>query len=359
MNETKKSRGAMPWVSGGVLILLVLLSLALWKFGKREVSVPEPEPKAWPVATLAVTPRSVADTVILAGRIEPYADVVLAAEKGGRILELVADKGDTVDADRVLMRLDARIWEAALRRAEITYNQAERDFKRWSALKETGAVSDSEYDEVRDAYALAEVARVQAEVHVSQCGLRSSISGIVSARYLDEGEYVNEGEAVFRVVDVDRVKLAVSVPEREIRAVEQGTKLSFTIPMLGEREFTGAVEFVSVQADHNNNVFPAEAVVGNPGHLLKPGMIADVTLVRGIVEDAIVLPLSAVIAEKGSHVVFAVTDDLAERRIVQIKSISGTSAIIESGLSAGDEIVIEGHRALQDGLPVRRIDVQP
>jgi multidrug efflux pump subunit AcrA (membrane-fusion protein) len=93
-------------------------------------------------------------------------------------------------------------------------------------------------------------------------------------------------------------------------------------------------------------------VVPDPDSRLRAGMIAEVALVRGVAEQAIVLPLAAVVPHKGDYVVFVVEDGHAVRRLVRIDSFVGHEAVIRSGLSAGERVVIEGQRTLQDGMPV-------
>ena len=102
------------------------------------------------------------------------------------------------------------------------------------------------------------------------------------------------------------------------------------------------------------SAFRVEAVVANPAGELKPGMIASVQFKRGARDGAIVIPLAAVVPARGEHVVFVAKDDRAERRVVRIAAIAGQSAVIESGVDAGDEVIIRGHRALIDGALIQR-----
>ena len=81
-------------------------------------------------------------------------------------------------------------------------------------------------------------------------------------------------------------------------------------------------------------------------------MIAQVALVRKEREGALVVPLAAVVPRKGEHYVFAAVDGRAVRKRVRIAALTGHEAVLESGVAPGDRIVVEGHRGLQDGMPV-------
>jgi membrane fusion protein (multidrug efflux system) len=95
---------------------------------------------------------------------------------------------------------------------------------------------------------------------------------------------------------------------------------------------------------------------------MKSGMIVEVTVPGRTMEDVIVVPLATIIPEKGEHAAYVAVGGRAERRLVKIDSILGTEAVILSGLSQGDKLIVEGHRALQDGsllaLPDEKIGLE-
>ena len=112
---------------------------------------------------------------------------------------------------------------------------------------------------------------------------------------------------------------------------------------------------MSSQAERESNSFLVELAVDNADGALKAGMIAQVALVRRERAGAIVVPLAAIVPRKGEHYVFAVENGHAVRKRVQIAALVGSEAVLESGVAAGDQIVVEGHRGLQDGLPIEEI----
>ena len=178
------------------------------------------------------------------------------------------------------------------------------------------------------------------------------MDGIVDVSGIEEGEFANEGVPVFRIVNIDRVKVVVDVPEKDIMSVEHGSASPFRVLCFPGRTFTGTVSFVSMQASRESNSFRTELLAENPGHALRGGMIAEVTWKRRTVDDAVLVPLAAVIPKKGEHVAFVVEDGRAVRRVVRIDAFTGEEALLASGIRPGDELVIEGQRALQDGAPV-------
>lgn len=331
-------------LAAGSVILLLLPR-------KKETQESAPE-KAVAVTCLAVEPRDVDDTMVLPAELEARADVLLAAEKPGQVVEVLADKGDQVQAGQVLMRIDDRSWRTAATQASIELRDAERDMKRWEEMEKTGAVSVSELDAVRRRFELASAAYVQATVHVSQCEVTASIAGTVEERFFDPGENAKEGAPACRIVDDACLKLALDVPEQAIAAISRGQPIPFSVPAANGSVFTGRVVFVARAAHPGTRSYRIEADVDNASGKLKPGMIAAARVSRGLLRNSIVLPAGAVLPQEGEHVVYTVNGGQAIRRIVKIALILGEEIVLESGISAGDMVVVEGNRMLADGVSV-------
>ncbi|MGD9873012.1 MAG: efflux RND transporter periplasmic adaptor subunit [Kiritimatiellia bacterium] len=321
----------------------------------KEVAETPPE-KSVAVRTMVIEPRSVPAGVMVPGRVEALVEAVLAAEKPGRIIELTADKGDAVKEGQVLLRLDDRTWKAALEQAEVENKQLAKDLSRWREMEKQGAVSTKEYDDIKLRKEASDIAVEQAKIALSQCVVKSPVNGHVADRMVEEGEYANEGQAVFVVVDTARVKVKFDIPESNISAVEQGGRISFIISALGGRICTGEVAFVSPLAGRENNAFAAELLADNEDGALKPGMVITLDLPLGMTDNAIVVPLAAVIPKKGEHVVFVVEDGRAVRRVVKMDRIVDDRVILSGGVAAGEALVIEGHRSLSDGMLLQIMD---
>ena len=305
---------------------------------------------------MVLEPQPVADTVDIPGRLDPWQSAILAAEQEGRVFDILVEQGDVVKKGQALLELDSRLWQEAEKKADLAIQETEKDWARWTELKKTGAVSVNDYEDIETAKDRAVIALNEARVMVSQCRVASPFDGVINARLIEEGEYANKGAAVLQVVDTGRIKLKLNVPERDIMRIQPGQAVPFAVPAYPGVVFTGEVTFVAAVASPDSNTFALEARVDNTDGRLKGGMIAQVTLTRGVREQALTVPLAAIVPKKGEHVVFLVKDQRAERRVVQIDALVGADAVVVGGLQAGDEIVIEGQRTLQDGalLDVRR-----
>jgi membrane fusion protein (multidrug efflux system) len=328
------------WGALAVVILLVVIFGILGKPAEKKVEVVE---KPYPVRIEVIEPRTVPDEIPLPGLVMPLKEAELSAEKAGRVVEVKVDQGTPVKTGEVLLRLDGRAWEAQLRRAEVESRDAERDLKRYKELEKTGAVSASDFEAIERRRDMANIARDEAQVFLSQCEVRAPFDGTVNERLVG-------------LIQTDRVKVGFDVPEQDIAAVKPGDSLTYTLSALSDRVFTGEVTFVSGRAARESNSFHVEIENGNPDGVLKAGMITQVWLVRRLRPDAVVVPMAAVVPRKGEHMVFIVENDRAVRRRVIIEALIGSQAVLSDGLAAGESLVVEGHRGLQDGM---RVEVVP
>lgn len=337
------------WIALAVVVVLIVVLAVLPKPPEQTKTEAE---KPVAVRTVAIEPRKIEDALLLPGRIQAMQEAQLGAQRAGQVVEILADKGQAVEAGQVLLRIDSRLWEAARKRAAIEVRDAEKDLKRWKELEKSGAVSASDYEGIQRRQESAEIALEEAEVMASQCEVRAPFGGVIVERGVEVGDYANEGQAVLSVIRLDRVKVAFDVPEQDVASLQPGQGKKFTLAALPGREFTGKVTFVSSQAGRASNSFAAELEAENADGALKAGMIAQVALVRQEREGAMLAPLAAIVPRKGEHYVFVVENGRAVRKRVLLGALIGHEAVLESGVAAGERIVVEGHRGLQDGQPV-------
>jgi membrane fusion protein (multidrug efflux system) len=337
----------------GVLIVLIIVFKAI---KPAPETMPEIGEAAVPVSVMEVKLSSVADVVYLPALIEANVDATLAAEKAGRIVEIKADRGDHIEKGQLLLQIDDRIWQANLKQASIAAKDAARNFVRFKKLQNEGAVAESEYDRIETASVQADAMATEANINIEQCRVVSPINGIVNDRFVETGEYVQPGTPVFQVVDKATVKVVVQIPEKDIYSIKVGDVVRFKVQPLQERGFGGKVAFVAPKADGRNNAFRTEIRIDNADGALRPGMIAELEFHRGLNENMVSLPMSAVLPSKGDHIVYLAVGGQAVRRKVQIESITRQRALISQGLEEGDRVIVEGNRTLNDGQRVQTVE---
>lgn len=335
-----------------LLLLAVGLVVLLIVFRPDPPDVEPPDAERVAVKTLKVEPQSMEDVILLPARAVPFDDITVAAEQAGRVVALHVDQGDTVASNAPLLRIDDRPWHTGVKRAELALRDAQRDAGRIRELHRSGAISQSERDAVETRLETAQLALEDAQLQLSRCTPAAPLNGIVENRWISVGEYVNPGQRLLRLLRTERMKIMFDVPERDVGSLRFGESYTFSLDPFPGEVFEGALRFVAAAADPANNAFRAELWTDNPDGRIRAGMIARVRLKRRTVDDAIILPLQAVVPMSGQTIVYVVESDHAVRRIAQLDAFIDGQAVIRQGIAPGDMVILDGNRAVRDGTPV-------
>lgn len=350
MTSSNNPKKTLIFVVIGILALIVFLAI----LKPKPAILPVTEEAAHPVQIQTVHLTNATDVITLPGLLTANMDITLAAEQAGRIVDLSVDRGDQVTKGQLLLQLDDRIWKAERRQVAIILRDATNHLARLNSLKKTGAVapSDLERAEAEAVSAQSNLERVQ--VQLDQCQVRAPVDGVINERWAEKGEYAQPGAPALQLVDLSCLKLRFQVPERDVTALQLGDNIPFHVTPIKGKTFTGTVSFIAVQASAENNAFPVELTVTDTAHQLRPGMIAEIQFERGQFEQVVSLPMSVVLPSKGDHVVYLAREGRAVRRKIQLEEITGDQALISDGLQDGDQIIVAGHRTLNDG---QRIEI--
>lgn len=345
----KHLKRAIRWLLLGIAVVAAALII---KSITKERVVPVPVDPV-NVSVMEVSSGPASEVVSFAGRIEAFHDVTVSTEIPGRFTEMPVDVGSIVKAGDVLIKIDDEIAQAALRRASSEYEEAKRELGRLTNLVDKGAVSQSILDSAETRFQLAGANMDEAQARLKKCTLTSPVDGRVEDRFVEPGEYAGDGNSAFRITDLSKVKVIAYFPGADIVDVQEGQQMQFTVSAFPEETFTGRVFFAARAADPGRNAFRVELVADNTDGKLRAGMIAGVVLERITKVAVVKVPFSAVLPRKGEHIVFVWENGHAVRKTVRIHSLAGESALLSSGISAGDRLIVEGQRFLQDGTRVR------
>jgi membrane fusion protein, multidrug efflux system len=307
---------------------------------------------AIPVSITIVEPVSIRDVVFLPGETEAYEDVKVAANAAGRVEWLGLREGQTVEKGALLAKIDVSAHKASLEHAKAAYNLACDLCERRRRLYANKIIAKEELDQSETQLKLALTDLEQIKVRYNHGFPKSPITGIINHLYVDVGEYADIGKPIADIVNIDRIKINVRVPELDVRYVKIGQKTPVKIDAFAERPITGTIEFVSFKADPATKTFLVRSVIDNPGHDIRPGMIGRVAFVRRTIAEAVAVPLFAIVDKGGERMVFLEKDGLAESRTISIGVIEGDRVQVTSGLNVGDHLIVKGHTEVEDGMKV-------
>lgn len=307
------------------------------------------------VEVVKVRPAEMRDVLVLPGQTEAVRDVTVASEREGRVEWIGPTEGEEVTVGELLMEIDVETAKANLNRAVSEFLQADRTAYRRRFLHKGGIVAKEDFENIRTEREVALTRVFENLVPFRQCFLRAPMSGIVDKLFVDPGEFVNRGQAVMELVDVNTIRVNVNVPEMDVRYFKTGQKSRVTIDAYPQSTWEGTIDLVSFKADPVTKTFKVRALVENADRRIRPGMVAHVALLRKTVSDAVAAPLFAIVDRGGERIVFVEEDGIAKARVVDIGIIDEHRAQILKGLKPGDKLITTGAHDIEEGM---RVSVQ-
>jgi RND family efflux transporter MFP subunit len=288
---------------------------------------------------------------------------------------------------------------AEVRNAKATLDLAETEYNRSVRLLETGDISRSQFDQrkttrdqARSAYqtalnsakqrfaaistAQAQVETVQASVKAAQSAVRAAqsqvataqkalndtsvlapISGYVSERVADVGEYISPNtpnSKIATIVRTSTLRMKIDVPEQSIGKIATGQSISLQTTAYPDRNFAGTVARISPSLVTTARTMTVEADVPNTEGLLKPGQFATVRIAQSKPEPAVMIPAAAVRTDGDVSRVYIVKDGAAHEKLVQLGLLENDMIQIKQGLVEGDVVATSNVNLLSDGVFVRQ-----
>ena len=311
-----------------------------------------PQAPAIAVAVMIVEPVSIRDVIFLPGETEASEDVKVAANTAGRVDWIGPREGQRVNKGDLLARIDVSALKASRDRAEAAFKLADDLYQRRLRLFDNKIIAREELNQSETQRTLALTDLAQIKVRYNHGFPKSPITGIVNHLYLDEGEYADIGKHIVDIVNIDRIKINVRVPELDVRFVKKGQSTPVKIDAFPDRTLIGTVDFVSFKADPATKTFLVRSIIDNADHDIRPGMIGRVAFVRRAISDAIAAPLFSLVDKGGERIVFIEKDGVAQSRTISIGVIEGDRVQITSGLKVGDHLIVKGHTEVEDGMKV-------
>jgi len=187
------------------------------------------------------------------------------------------------------------------------------------------------------------------EAQLDNTAITAPISGIVSRKYIELGEMAIAGSPAAEIVNTNGIKIELSLTEFDIGKIFIGQKAEVRLAAYPDEKFIGTVYYVSPVADPASKKFPVKIQLENGDGKIKAGMVADVKIITDRQKDVLVIPKSAVFKEEGVEKVYVVENSRVKTKTVKTEVIDENRLKVAEGLSAGEEIIINGNYDLEDG----------
>jgi len=335
-----------------VLMAVAVVSLTACSEKKAERQV---EPVA--VETEQVVTASALASRTYVGVVEEASATSVSFTGSGMLTRVCVEEGQSVSAGQLIAEIDPTQSKNLLAAAEAQMKQANDALERMKQLHDNGSLAEMKWVETTSKVEQAQAQLELAKKSLADCKVYAPVSGIVGKGVKKPGETVLPSLPVASILNINHVKVVVSVPEKEIAQFTPNTPTTISVEALGGKTFEGGTITKGVEADNITHTYEIKIHLPNGGHQLLPGMVCQVkcSVSATTADGQLSVPITAVQKNaRGEQFVWTVKGDKAHRTLVTTGRAAGNRIAVAQGLTAGDIVVTEGYQKLSEGTVIKK-----
>jgi RND family efflux transporter MFP subunit len=304
------------------------------------------------VVTLELVPAMIMEKISLPGVTKPWISLEVVSEIKGKIITKKAVEGRQVDKGDVLAVIDKSDYQNAYDSALASYESALATRKRLEALARNNFVTQSQLDDAVARVKTTKAAFDNAELNLSRCMILSPMKGIIDRVHIETGSFLNTGDPVVQILQMDKLKVEVGIPESDVDAVRNLKTFDMTIDALGGQTLSGEYHYLYKTADAMARLYTLEIRLDNVDGRILPDMFARVTIIKQQDPQGIAVPIYSLVNFNKEIGVYVEKEGVVRFRPVVPGFLDGWKVRIPTGLNPGERVVVVGHRIVEDGEPV-------
>jgi membrane fusion protein, multidrug efflux system len=351
------------------------LSVSLLLLGPAALFAADPAPVQ--VGTVRAEKKPVSRTAGFVGRIEAPQRVEIRARVKGMLEAVRFTEGDTVKAGTPLYLIDQSEFQASVEQAQgvlerstaalalstIQRQRAEELLARNAGTAVARDQAVAMEDQSKGAVTSDKASLDMAKINLGYTEIAAPITGRIGRTAVTMGNIVGPDSGVLAtIVSQDPMYVTFPISQRTLAGVQKGGPLDVSQIQVSLRlsdgtlyDQKGKINFVDVSVDRTTDTVTVRAQVPNPRGALTDGQLVQVELQSGTPEERILIPQAALVADQGGVYVFIVEDDKAAVRRITTRGDVGADVIVESGLTGGELVIVDGFQTLRPGAPVRAV----
>lgn len=368
------------------LLPTLLSSLVVLTACGQSTAQTVPAATAVEVGVVTLTTQDVKLQTELPGRTVAFQTAEIRPQVGGIILKRQFTEGGAVTAGDALYQIDPASFAATVQSAKASVAKAEADLQqakakasRYQQLIKQRLVSQQDFDEIQANFqqrqaevAAAKAQLTSAQIQLDYSSIKAPISGQISKSSVTAGALVSAGQAtaLATIAQLDPIYVEVTQSSAELLklkkslasgALGQGsTNVSLKLEDGSQYPLQGQLQFAEVTVDASTGSVVLRAEFANPQQLLLPGMYVRATIDSAVKSAAVLAPQRGISRNaKGEATAMVVNKEgIAELRLVNASRTIGDQWLIETGLNAGEQLIVEGLQKIRPGSPVKAVPFQ-
>ena len=368
------------WVRTGIIVAVV--GAGGWFLIHHFTAKKAPPPEA----VIPITPGTVAvkDIPVYVrglGTVQAFNSVSIKSRVDGQITQVLFTEGQEVKAGDSLFQIDPRPYQAALEQAEANFEKdraqlhgATLDLNRYAKLAEPGYQTRQSVDDQKATVgqvtgtAKADQALIDSsQLNLDYSNIKAPFAGRTGARLVDIGNFIQaaQGTSLVTVTQIKPIFVSFTVPQESLDQIRQNqAQGALTVVAYGQDDKTvlaqGKLTLINNQVDTTTGTIQLKATFDNDDERLWPGEFVNARLIVSVKKNALTVPAQTVMqGPNGAYAYTIKPDNTVQRQDVQIALTQDGEAVVEKGLAANDNVVVDGQYRLTQGTKVKTDQGQP
>jgi membrane fusion protein (multidrug efflux system) len=334
----------------------------------------QPPAGSVPVATVSVERKAISRSMDFVARVEAVETVDIRARVKGYLESVQFTEGAVVKVGDPLYRIEQGEFESDVTQAEGALNRSEASLtlaivqrQRAQELldKKVGTVVARDQavaaeQNAKGAVLAAQAALDSAKLNLSYTEIASPIAGRIGRTAVTKGNVVGpDSGPLVTIVSQDPTYVTFPVSQRQFQIAEQRgntdpSKINVRVRFTdgGMYDQVGKIDFIDIKVNRSTDSVIVRALMPNPKGSLVDGQLVRAVLEMALPEERVLVPQASLLSDQTGPYVMVVEDGRAAMRRIKILAASGTDTILESGLSGGEQVIVEGVQRVRPGMPV-------
>jgi membrane fusion protein (multidrug efflux system) len=349
-----------PIVFVALLVVVAAAGGAAWYYKHKHDAAPAAAAAVnvvyVPVSVSEVKVARMVNRVTSYGNLVPQRTVNIVPNEAGQLTKILFKDGQTVETGTALAVMDNRIAQAQVQSSQAQYEADVLNLKRTESLANRSLDSTRNLEQAQSKAAVSQADLLINQRKLDALTLRAPFPGTLGAHNVDEGAYISGSQTIVRLDDTSQFEIEFRMPASIAPLMKDGMHIHVRLPGRGddETDSVGKLSFIDPVVSTDSRSILLRALVPNDRGMLRPGLFVHVRLDLDAHDNALVVPVSAVLLELSGSYVFVVDDkNIAKRRQVETDLSDDKMIEITSGIKKGERVVTVGQFRLSDGDAVK------
>jgi membrane fusion protein (multidrug efflux system) len=307
------------------------------------------QPSGQPVETVRAGRGELTARYAATASLQAEQEAQLVTELPGMVIQILVEEGAVVRKGDVLARIDADRSRLQLREAEADLQRRKNEVDRGEKLLSRKLIAANTQDQATSDYEVRRAEVNLARLRVNKSEIRAPFDGVVTRRWIKQGQLLTAEARVFDVANFADLRAELKVPERDAVNLKAGQTVRFTVDAMSGRDFQATLERVAPTVDRASGTVNAIVRIDNRAGELRPGLFARMRIDYLHIDNAVLVPKTAVLGNRGAAVAYVIKDGKAHRTPIKLGHEGNAQVQVLEGLEPDAEVVVTGHAALSDG----------